>query len=144
MHDQLRQDVVVDLRDLTPEERKRFIDLHLAILATRYTEAIADYESAKNRAAASNEFAKQANHACQGEESRQQNERERAARDQKERDLREQRDKEWSRPSHMHCVEVTYDEGQKQFAATYYGITAYGNSPEMACDNFDHLWLYGN
>jgi len=44
----------------------------------------------------------------------------------------------------MHYVEATYDEERKQFAATYCGVIAYGDSPEMAYDNFDHLWLYGN
>jgi hypothetical protein len=32
MPNQIRQDVTVDLDDLTPEERKRFIDLQLRIL----------------------------------------------------------------------------------------------------------------
>jgi hypothetical protein len=137
MHDQLRQDVVVDLRDLTAEERKSFIDLQLSILRARQREAEADY-------AASTERVKQAA-LCREQE-------ERALADQKVDEGRQEkyhasvmtREHEWLRPFRLNFAQVTFDEERKQFAATGCGVIAYGDSPEMACDNFDHLWLYGN
>ena len=143
MHDQLRQDVVVDLRDLTPEERGRFIDLQLRILDTRRQEAEADAVSALYRATAEQDWAKRAAICREQDEIKLAEQKESQSRDQKYRDLVETREREWARPSRMHYVEVTYDEERRQFAATYCGVTAYGDSPEMACDNFDHLWLYG-
>jgi len=135
---------VVDLRDLTPEERGRFIDLQLRILDTRRQEAEADAVSAIYRANAEQDWAKRAAICREQDEIKLAEQQESQSRDQKYRDLVETREREWQRPSRMHYVEVTYDEERKQFAATYCGVTAYGDSPEMACDNFDHLWLYGN
>lgn len=143
MHDQLRQDVVVDFRDLTPEERGRFIDLQLRILEIRRQEAEADAVSAMYRADAGKDRAKRAAICREQEELKLTDQKAEQARQEKYRDLVETREREWQRPSRMHYIEVTYDEERKQFAATYCGVTAYGDSPEMACDNFDHLWLYG-
>jgi hypothetical protein len=143
MHNQLRQDVVVDLRDLTSDERKRFIDVQLAILDTRRAEALADLGSARHRAETSKEWAKREAVAREAEQFRLQTDKEKYARDLKARDLSDIQQQEYLRPSRLHFAEVTYDEERKQFAAICGGVTAYGDSPEMACDNFDHLWLYG-
>jgi len=43
----------------------------------------------------------------------------------------------------MHRVELGYDTEKKQWRASYCEAVAFGDTPEMACDNFDHLWLYG-
>jgi len=137
MQDRLRQDVVLDLRDLTQEERTRFLDLQMRILEARHREAEADEEASKHRA-------ERALICREAEELKLAEQKESQAREQKYRDMLETREREWARPSRMHYVEVTYDEQRKQFAATYCGVTAHGDSPEMACDNFDHLWLYGS
>jgi hypothetical protein len=137
MQDRLRQDVVLDLRDLTQEERTRFLDLQMRILEARHREAEADEEASKH-------WAGRAAIRREAEELKLAEQKDSQAREQKYRDMLETREREWARPSRMHYVEMTYDEQRKQFAATYCGVTAYGDSPEMACDNFDHLWLYGS
>lgn len=137
MQDRPRQDVALDLRDLTPEERRQFLGIQMKILEARNREAEADWE-------ASTHWAKRAAVCREQEELKLANQKADEAYNQKYRDLAETREREWQRPSRMHYVEVTYDEERKQFAATYCGVTAYGDSPEMACDNFDHLWLYGS
>jgi len=48
------------------------------------------------------------------------------------------------RPSREHWVELNFDSERNQWAATSHGVTAYGDTPEMACDNFDHLWVFGD
>jgi len=40
-------------------------------------------------------------------------------------------------------TEVYFDETEKQWACQHGGVTAYGDTPAMACENFDHLWVYG-
>lgn len=137
MHQQVRQDVVIDLRDLTPEERQLVLDHHLATLSNRYREAEADRMAAE-------EWAKRAAICREQEELKLANQRAEEVHNHKYHDMVETREREWQRPSRMHYVEVTFDEERKQFVAAYCGVTAYGDSPEMACDNFDHLWLYGN
>lgn len=137
MQDRLRQDVVLDLRDLTQEERTRFLGLQMRILEARHREAEADEEASKH-------WAERAAICREAEELKLAEQKESQAREQKYRDMLETREREWARPSRMHYVEMTYDEQRRQFAATYCGVTAYGDSPEMACDNFDHLWLYGS
>jgi len=47
------------------------------------------------------------------------------------------------RPSRDRYVEIEYHADQKLWSATHQGVTAYGDTPEMACDNFDQLWVYG-
>ena len=47
------------------------------------------------------------------------------------------------RPSRVLWPEVTWDAEKKQFACQHSNITAWGDSPEMACSNFDHLWVFG-
>ena len=140
---QPRQDVVVDLRDLTPEERRRFLDLQIRILEARHLESETDTKSATLHARAEEDWAKRAAICREQEEIKLAEQKESQAREQKYRDLVETREREWLRPSKLHFAEVTYDTDRKQFVATCGGVTAYGNSPEMACDNFDHLWLYG-
>ena len=137
MQDRPRQDVVVDLRDLTAEERKRFLGLQIGILKARQREAEADWE-------ASQHWAKRSAACREQEERKLAEQKAQEEHNQKYRDLIETREQEWLRPSKMHYAEITYDEERKQYSATRDGVTAYGNSPEMACDNFDHLWLYGN
>lgn len=48
------------------------------------------------------------------------------------------------RPSQEHWVEVRFNENMKQWEASHQGVVAYGDTPEMACDNFDHLWVFGD
>lgn len=52
-------------------------------------------------------------------------------------------DKNRRRPSRELWIEVSYDSENNRWIAQHQGVIAYGDSPEMACDNFDHLWLYG-
>ena len=51
--------------------------------------------------------------------------------------------KEKYRPSYAVYTEVYFDETEKQWACQHGGVTAYGDTPAMACENFDHLWVYG-
>lgn len=141
---QVRQDVVIDFRDLTPEERKRFLDLQAEILEARKVESnAAAAHHALLDARAAEDWAKRAAICREQEELKLAEEKAEAARQQIHHDYVMEREREWQRPSHTRYVEVVYDEERKQFVATHCGVTAYGNSPEMACDNFDHLWLYG-
>jgi len=55
-----------------------------------------------------------------------------------------ERNKSRHRPSQERWVELTFDADKNQWAASYQSIVAYGDTPEMACDNFDHLWVFGN
>ncbi len=144
MHNQCRQDVVVDLRDLTPEDCRRFLDLQIGILEARHRESEADEDAAKCRARAETDWAKRAAVCREQEELRLATQKADEAHNQKCRELAEMRERQWQRPSRMQFAEVTYDGERKQFSAAYCGVVAYGDSPEMACDNFDHLWLYGN
>jgi len=47
------------------------------------------------------------------------------------------------RPSQFLDTWVFFDDDRKQWTCVYSGVAAFGDSPEMACDNFDHLWMYG-
>jgi hypothetical protein len=47
------------------------------------------------------------------------------------------------RPSRFLATYVFYDDEKQLWACAYDDIVTYGDSPEMACDNFDHLWVYG-
>jgi hypothetical protein len=55
-----------------------------------------------------------------------------------------ERDKEMARPSREHWVEVEFDSEKDKWAARHQGVVAYGDTPEMACDNFDHIWVFGD
>jgi hypothetical protein len=52
-------------------------------------------------------------------------------------------DKNRRRPSRELWVEIRHEPENNRWVAERQGVVAYGDSPEMACDNFDHLWLYG-
>lgn len=51
--------------------------------------------------------------------------------------------KERQRPSYALCTEVTWDDDEKQYSCSHDGVTAYGETPAMAHDNFDHVWVFG-
>lgn len=53
-------------------------------------------------------------------------------------------DKNNRRPSREFWVDLHFDTDKNQWAAEARGVTAYGDTPEMACDNFDHLWMFGD
>lgn len=53
-------------------------------------------------------------------------------------------DKNRRRPCRELWVDITYNDQTKQWSASHQGIVAYGDTPEMACANFDHLWIYGH
>jgi hypothetical protein len=36
------------------------------------------------------------------------------------------------------------ESGEIRFAVSYSGLRETGETPEIACDNFDHLWLNGS
>lgn len=48
------------------------------------------------------------------------------------------------RPSQERYVEMEFDSERGQWAARHASVVAYGDTPEMACDNFDHLWIFGD
>lgn len=52
--------------------------------------------------------------------------------------------KQHRRPSQERYANVEFDSDKKLWAAISQGVVAYGETPEIACDNFDHLWLYGD
>jgi hypothetical protein len=51
--------------------------------------------------------------------------------------------KERQRPSYALCTEVAWDEDEKQYSCSHDGVVAYGETPAMAHDNFDHVWVFG-
>lgn len=55
-----------------------------------------------------------------------------------------ERDKEMLRPSREHWVEVEFNSEKGMWSAQHQGVVAYGDTPEMACDNFNHIWVFGN
>ncbi len=38
---------------------------------------------------------------------------------------------------------VVMPDDDRRWSCTFQGVTAYGDTPEIACDNFDHLWTFG-
>jgi hypothetical protein len=48
-----------------------------------------------------------------------------------------------ARPSRFLGAFVFQDDEIGKWVCAYDGVTAYGESPEMACDNFDQLWVFG-
>jgi hypothetical protein len=52
-------------------------------------------------------------------------------------------DKERRRPSMFLPTDVFFDEEKEKFGCQHSGVIAYGDTPAMACENFDHIWVYG-
>lgn len=52
--------------------------------------------------------------------------------------------KEQQRPSRALYPDVFFDDLQQEWACEHCGVRAHGDSPELACENFDHLWMFGN
>jgi hypothetical protein len=53
-------------------------------------------------------------------------------------------EREQQRPSRALWPEVFWEAHQEQWACEHSGVKAYGDSPEMACENFDRLWVFGH
>ena len=51
--------------------------------------------------------------------------------------------KECRRPWKAQNAFVDFDEEKQVWRVTFQGVVAWGDTPEMACDNFDHLWMFG-
>ena len=49
----------------------------------------------------------------------------------------------WRRPSIFLHTEIFFDDEMNVWTCRYMGVFAEGDTPEMACANFDHLWLFG-
>ena len=63
-----------------------------------------------------------------------------------EKALREkwaEQSKEFMRPFRVAGATITYDEATKEWTTSFCDVIATGDTPEMSCDNFDHLWIYG-
>lgn len=52
-------------------------------------------------------------------------------------------DRERQRPSMFMYTEIFFDDDEELWACQHHGVTAHGDTPAMACENFDHLWVYG-
>jgi len=87
MQDRVRQDVVLDLRDLTPEEREQLLGIQMKILQARQREAEADWEASKHWAHRSAACREQ-------EELKLANQKAEEAHNQKYRDLLETRERD--------------------------------------------------
>jgi hypothetical protein len=62
-------------------------------------------------------------------------------------ELRLQRERNLNRPSVLLAVEVSCyvtEAGSLHYAADYSSLRATGETPELACENFDHLWATGD
>lgn len=53
------------------------------------------------------------------------------------------RDLEIQRPYVFVETMVYYDEDEQAWACEHCGVMAHGDTPSMACENFDHLWVFG-
>ena len=51
--------------------------------------------------------------------------------------------KDSRRPSRVLWPDVYFNTDEKKWACVHSGVRAFGDTPEIACDNFDHLWMYG-
>lgn len=49
--------------------------------------------------------------------------------------------KEYRRPWRL--VGAIIESDDIGWKCAFQGVCAWGDSPEMACDNFDHLWMFG-
>ncbi len=52
-------------------------------------------------------------------------------------------ERNWKRPSIFLYTEIYLDEEMNKWVCCYSGVTACGETPATACDNFDHLWMFG-
>lgn len=52
--------------------------------------------------------------------------------------------RECRRPWRMLGAFVEYDEGMRQWKTWFQGVAAWGETPEIACDNFDRVWAFGH
>ena len=52
--------------------------------------------------------------------------------------------KEQQRPSRVLWPDIFFEEHNDQWACEHSGVVAYGDSPEIACENFDRLWIFGH
>jgi rubrerythrin len=52
--------------------------------------------------------------------------------------------KEQQRPSRALWPEVFWEAHKEKWTCEHSGVVAYGDSPEMACENFDRLWVFGH
>jgi len=50
--------------------------------------------------------------------------------------------KEYRRP--WRTLGAIVEKDDIGWKCAFQGVEAWGESPEMACDNFDHLWMFGN
>jgi hypothetical protein len=50
---------------------------------------------------------------------------------------------EYRRPWRAVGAVVGFDAEKNQWKCEFQGVTAWGDTPEIACDNFDHLWMFG-
>lgn len=52
-------------------------------------------------------------------------------------------DRERQRPCMFMYTEIFFDDDKELWACQHNGVTAHGDTPSIACENFDHLWVYG-
>ncbi len=52
--------------------------------------------------------------------------------------------KEQQRPSRVLWPDVFFEDHNEQWACEHSGVVAHGDSPEIACENFDRLWMFGH
>jgi hypothetical protein len=52
--------------------------------------------------------------------------------------------KEQQRPSRVLWPEVFWEPHKEKWACEHSGVEAHGDSPEIACENFDRLWVFGH
>jgi hypothetical protein len=77
----------------------------------------------------------------QEEEFKFQNEQRDAARVEMGRDARLNADRH--RPSYVVYTDIYFDQEEEAWACRHSGVVAYGDTPSMACENFDYLWTFG-
>jgi len=64
-------------------------------------------------------------------------------RERKEADQESNHRKSTRRPSRALWPDVYYSENDKSWVCRHSGVRALGDTPDIACDNFDNLWMYG-
>ena len=52
-------------------------------------------------------------------------------------------EQERQRPSMFIGTDIFFDEDEQLWACEHCGVLAHGDTPAMACENFDHLWVFG-
>jgi hypothetical protein len=50
---------------------------------------------------------------------------------------------ECRRPWRIMGATIAFDSDTGKWRCEFQGVVALGETPEMACDNFDHLWMFG-